>query len=99
MLYELRKDETNMSDDTPNAEDESLTEDEMIELLAKLKREHTRINSEVDALHENGVMDMLKLKRMKKAKYKLFLLAIQRIALQYDKLARPLWPAFPREMI
>jgi len=68
MLYELRKDETNMSDDTPNAEDESLTEDEMIELLAKLKREHTRINSEVDALHENGVMDMLKLKRMKKAK-------------------------------
>jgi len=68
MLYELRKDEINMSDDTPNAEDESLTEDEMIELLAKLKREHTRINSEVDALHENGVMDMLKLKRMKKAK-------------------------------
>ena len=40
----------------------------MLSLLGSLKREHTRINKEVDALHENGVMDMLKLKRMKKIK-------------------------------
>lgn len=57
-----------MSDDIKNANDEDLSQDEMLSLLETLKREHTRINREVDALHENGVMDMLKLKRMKKAK-------------------------------
>lgn len=57
-----------MSDDNDSANDEVLSKDEMKSLLATLKREHTRINSEVDALHENGVMDMLKLKRMKKTK-------------------------------
>lgn len=57
-----------MSDDIQSANDESLSKDEMAALLETLKREHSRINKEVDALHENGVMDMLKLKRMKKAK-------------------------------
>jgi len=57
-----------MSDDIKNANDEDLSQDEMLSLLETLKREHTRINREVDALHENGVMDMLKLKRMKKTK-------------------------------
>ena len=57
-----------MSDDIKNANDEDLSQDEMLNLLETLKREHTRINREVDALHENGVMDMLKLKRMKKTK-------------------------------
>jgi hypothetical protein len=58
-----------MTDDTIiSANDEGLSEEEMLTLLATLKREHARINSEVDALHENGVMDMLKLKRMKKIK-------------------------------
>jgi len=57
-----------MSDDIKNANDEDLSQDEMLSLLETLKREHTRINKEVDALHENGVMDMLKLKRMKKTK-------------------------------
>lgn len=58
-----------MTDDTiKSANDEGLSEEEMLTLLATLKREHARINSEVDALHENGVMDMLKLKRMKKIK-------------------------------
>ncbi len=57
-----------MSDDNDSANDEVLSKDEMKSLLATLKREHARINSEVDALHENGVMDMLKLKRMKKTK-------------------------------
>ena len=57
-----------MSDDINSANDEGLSKDEMLEMLASLKREHVRINKEVDALHENGVMDMLKLKRMKKIK-------------------------------
>lgn len=59
---------TYMSDDIDNADDESLSKEDLREMLASLKREHSRINSEVDALNENGVMDMLKLKRMKKAK-------------------------------
>ena len=57
-----------MSDDIESANDESLNKEEMAAMLETLKREHNRINKEVDALHENGVMDMLKLKRMKKAK-------------------------------
>jgi len=57
-----------MSDDFQCANDEDLSKDEMATMLATLKREHSRINAEVDALHENGVMDMLKLKRMKKIK-------------------------------
>jgi len=57
-----------MSDDIDNADDESLSKEDLREMLSSLKREHSRINSEVDALNENGVMDMLKLKRMKKAK-------------------------------
>ncbi len=60
-----------MSDDIQSANDEELSEDEMLELLASLKREHLRINKEVDALHENGVMDMLKLRRLKKIKLSL----------------------------
>lgn len=68
MVYERRRSETNMSDDSQSANDEDLSQEEMLTLLAVLKREHSRINSEVDALHENGVMDMLKLKRMKKIK-------------------------------
>ncbi len=58
-----------MTDDIiKSANDEGLSQEEMLSLLATLKREHARINSEVDAIHENGVMDMLKLKRMKKIK-------------------------------
>lgn len=60
-----------MSDDIQSANDEELSEDEMLELLASLKSEHLRINKEVDALHENGVMDMLKLRRLKKIKLSL----------------------------
>ena len=37
-------------------------------LLEKLKREHRRIDQEIDALIETGVADMLKVKRMKKIK-------------------------------
>jgi len=57
-----------MTDDIDSASKDTLSKDEMKSLLVTLKREHARINSEVDALHENGVMDMLKLKRMKKNK-------------------------------
>lgn len=55
-------------DDTPEDDAKVLTKEELVPLLKELKREHMRINNQVDALHENGVMDMLKLKRMKKAK-------------------------------
>lgn len=57
-----------MSDDIKIANDEGLSPQEIKTLLDALKREHKRINTEVDALHENGVTDMLKLKRMKKMK-------------------------------
>ena len=57
-----------MSDDIKIADDEGLSPQEIKTLLDALKREHKRINTEVDALHENGVTDMLKLKRMKKMK-------------------------------
>lgn len=60
-----------MSDDIQSANDEELSKDEMRKMLENLKREHVRVNKEVDALHENGVMDMLKLKRMKKIKLSL----------------------------
>lgn len=41
---------------------------DLLALLARLKSEHRRIDQEVKALQENGVMDMLKVKRMKKIK-------------------------------
>jgi hypothetical protein len=47
---------------------EALTKEELAALLASFRREHARINQQVDAIHENGVLDMLKLRRMKKAK-------------------------------
>lgn len=47
---------------------EGLSEEDMIELLARLKREHRAIDREIKAMSETGVTDMLKMRRMKKVK-------------------------------
>ncbi|WP_371396915.1 YdcH family protein [Fretibacter rubidus] len=44
------------------------SEDDLLVLLERLKSEHRRIDKEIRALEENGVSDMLKIKRMKKIK-------------------------------
>lgn len=55
--------------DTPEIEmHEALSEKDMISLLKRLKTEHRAIDQEVKAMIETGVMDMLKIKRMKKIK-------------------------------
>jgi len=41
---------------------------EMRELLADLKSEHRGIDKEIEALEELGVIDVLKIRRMKKVK-------------------------------
>lgn len=43
-------------------------EQNMLEILAELKSEHRRIDTEIKALIETGVADMLKVRRMKKIK-------------------------------
>lgn len=52
-------------DETP---EEELSEEALLVLLKTLKNEHRAIDKEIKALAETGVMDMLKLKRMKKVK-------------------------------
>jgi hypothetical protein len=47
---------------------ENLSDKELITLLKRLKAEHRAIDNEIKALNETGVMDMLKIKRMKKIK-------------------------------
>ena len=47
---------------------EALSEEDMVSLLKRLKTEHRAIDREVKAMIETGVMDMLKVKRMKKIK-------------------------------
>ncbi len=42
--------------------------EELKKLLFDLKAEHRRIDAEISALEETGVLDMLKIKRMKKIK-------------------------------
>ena len=44
------------------------TEDDIRALLNRLRIEHSAIKSEIEALRETGVTDMLKLRRMKKVK-------------------------------
>ena len=60
-----------MTNETPDASnDETLepTQAELQALLDRLRTEHRRIDDEIRALSENGVSDMLKLRRMKKIK-------------------------------
>ncbi len=47
---------------------EGLSEEDMIKLLAQLKKEHRAIDREIKAMSETGVTDMLKMRRMKKVK-------------------------------
>ena len=42
--------------------------EDMIELLSNLKEEHRRIDMEIKALEEVGVVDVLKIRRLKKIK-------------------------------
>lgn len=58
-----------MSDTTDNIDMES-EEDKaaMRELLANLKEEHRRIDQEIRAIETMGVVDVLKIRRMKKVK-------------------------------
>lgn len=53
--------------DDLDAEEERQKE-EMTVLLANLKEEHRRIDSEIHALEEIGVIDVLKIRRLKKIK-------------------------------
>ena len=57
-----------MNTDDPNDMSDDPERAEMMVLLGELKTEHRRIDSEVNALIETGVADMLKVKRMKKIK-------------------------------
>lgn len=54
--------------DDITGEDNAPSEADMQALLRRLKSEHRRIDQEISALQENGVTDMLKVKRMKKIK-------------------------------
>lgn len=49
-------------------ETEELSKDELLAVLTRLKTEHRAIDNEIKALMETGVMDMLKVRRMKKFK-------------------------------
>jgi len=58
----------------PSAEESSggePSQEELLEILKTLKNEHRRIDNEIKALDENGVTDMLKIRRMKKIKLSL----------------------------
>jgi len=51
-----------------DADNKELSKDELLVLLERLKAEHRAIDNEIKASAETGVMDMLKVKRMKKIK-------------------------------
>lgn len=61
-----------MDDFTPDMPDETtpegLSDDELLILLNRLRTEHRAVDNEIKALAETGVMDMLKIRRMKKIK-------------------------------
>jgi len=62
-----------MSDDneTPLSPDDDPSQEELEVLLTTLRLEHRRIDTEIKALIETGVSDMLKVGRMKKIKLSL----------------------------
>ncbi len=57
-----------MSDDDINISEEEMDKAEMLALLEELKTEHRRIDQEIRANEETGVIDVLKIRRMKKIK-------------------------------
>ncbi len=61
-----------MSDDiNDDSIDNGSDEEAMRELLINLKEEHRRIDIEIKAMEETGVLDVLKIQRMKKIKLSL----------------------------
>lgn len=55
--------------DMPESEiAEDLSDAELLALLKRLKAEHRAIDKEIKALGETGVLDVLKIQRMKKIK-------------------------------
>ncbi|WP_051279863.1 YdcH family protein [Hellea balneolensis] len=54
--------------DSETAKTDAPSEEELEEILSNLKLEHRRIDTEIKALQEIGVTDMLKISRMKKIK-------------------------------
>jgi len=63
---EMTRDE--MSDSESETPDDDIDKEEMRTLLAELKNEHRRIDKEIEALEQTGVIDVLKIRRMKKIK-------------------------------
>ena len=57
-----------MSEDGSDIPDDDSDKEEMRALLAELKKEHRRIDSEIEAVEQTGVIDVLKIRRMKKIK-------------------------------
>ena len=58
-----------MPPDIPESETiEELSDDELLALVKQLKAEHRAIDKEIKALTETGVLDVLKIQRMKKIK-------------------------------
>lgn len=57
--------------DSQTTDIEVSSDEEMEEILSNLKLEHRRIDTEIKALQEIGVTDMLKISRMKKIKLSL----------------------------
>lgn len=55
----------------------------LLELLGTLRAQHQRLDREIETLRETGVVDMLKIGRMEKIKFKLK----DRIAVIKDSLA------------
>lgn len=54
--------------DPETVETDEPSEEELENILSNLKLEHRRIDTEIKALQEIGVSDMLKVSRMKKIK-------------------------------
>ncbi len=50
---------------------EDLSQDELLDILKDLKMQHRRIDTEITANQETGVVDVLKIRRMKKIKLSL----------------------------
>lgn len=57
--------------DSQTTDIEVSSDEELEEILSNLKLEHRRIDTEIKALQEIGVTDMLKISRMKKIKLSL----------------------------
>ena len=54
--------------DPANAEDDGERERRLLARLDALRAEHRRLDTEIDAARETGMVDMLKIQRMKKVK-------------------------------